>query len=327
MTSSTKEKTNIRKADMSGLAQLLQSAAGQSATNEASPAPAAPQAAAAQQQADADLNAAVTFRQKLESLQPLLKSLLPPGRNSDAWAQRARSMVLLALQEDPNLVYCDNRSLALAIAKCIAYGLEPGDELRECAIRARQDEKGCWRAVFFLRSKGLVKTLMRTGKVAKVEWDVVRQGDEFEAVMGTEAKIRHVKPLFKEELGDVVGAYAIVTFTDGTQQIYVERKDVLDREHRQYSDTPEYWDQFPRDAYGGAALRNLWKQLPSEVVDPTLIALSEDEPVEAAAAAGSQLALSHHNSMTPSVTGASASSPASLSAEVISAEDDDAAPF
>lgn len=219
---------------------------------------------------------------KLQELKPLLLPLLPPERRTEAWVERALHMIALAVQEDPNLRLCDTRSLFVAVAKAIAYGVEPGRELMECGIFAYQTDDGHWRAGFSLKKKGLIKTLLRTGKIVRIEADVVRAGDKFEYHQGTDVMIKHTKDLFAPEAGDIVGAYAIATFADGSRQIYVERKPVLDKQYRENAIHKDFWEKHETDAYTWAILRSLWKQLPSTIVDSELneladVPIGEDE--------------------------------------------------
>lgn len=128
---------------------------------------------------------------------------------------RFMRVALTAMLKTPKLADCQIASVTEALLRCAQYGIEPDGR------RAHLIPYGnvC---TLIIDYKGLAELAIRSGIVANIHADVIRQGDLFEFDCGVVK--RHVawwlrndkdKPL---EAGEVIGAFAVCNFKDGTQK-------------------------------------------------------------------------------------------------------------
>lgn len=76
---------------------------------------------------------------------------------------------------------------------------------------------------------GLVKILMRSGKITRINTEVVYKDDEFKATFGLEPNIIHVANLEgSRTANDIVGCYAYAKMTNGEYQIAVMTRKEMD---------------------------------------------------------------------------------------------------
>lgn len=110
------------------------------------------------------------------------------------------------------------QTLFAACMKCAQDGLVPDG--REAALvkynAKREDGKG-WMAIaqYMPMLQGLVKLVINTGNIADITIETVRENDQFDIELGDAPRFFH-RPALKSR-GDVIGAYSIVTYTDGTK--------------------------------------------------------------------------------------------------------------
>jgi recombination protein RecT len=144
---------------------------------------------------------------------------LPRHMDADAFKRSAITLV----KQNPKLLECDPTSVAQSIVRGASLGLDPDPVLGQMYLVPRNVRKGdVWisEATFQIGYKGLYELAMRTGKVAKIEVSEVRQNDHFEARRGSNGGLDH-RPDWFGDRGAVVGWYAFVRLTDGSEQFAV----------------------------------------------------------------------------------------------------------
>lgn len=143
-------------------------------------------------------------------------------------------VALTAINQNPRILDCTQQSIGLAMLKAAASGLEVG---RECHIIPYGKD-----AQFQPDYKGLASMLRRSGEVADVHADVVREGDEFSYCYGTGSHLKH-KPA-RADRGAVTEVYSYVRFKDGSESFEVMSVDdvnhVRDNFSRGYKLALEY---------------------------------------------------------------------------------------
>lgn len=118
--------------------------------------------------------------------------------------------------------------------------------------------------------RGLMKLARRTGTVATIQADVVRQNDQFEferTLQGT--TLRHCPVL--HDRGPLVRAYAIATFLNGAQPIctVLDGEDIARHKKASKGSDSDYspWKQHPGPMWAKSAIRDLckWLELSDEI--------------------------------------------------------------
>lgn len=149
-------------------------------------------------------------------------------------ADRMLRVILTAINKNPKLLSCTKESLLGALMTCSQFGLEPDGRLAHL-IPYYSKKTNTTYCQLIIDYKGKVELLMRTGLVANIHADVVRDNDEFEFDRGlvTKHKIN-----FKEPRGKVYAAYIICRFKDGTEKHEVMDLEELEDIHKR-SKTPD----------------------------------------------------------------------------------------
>jgi recombination protein RecT len=124
-----------------------------------------------------------------------------------------------AIQNNPDLLRCDRRSLFNALMKCAQDGLLPDG--REAAIIPFGTDESTGKssgdtAGYIPMIAGIRKKVRNSGQLA--DWNVqcVYEGDEFDYQMGDRPGIVHKPALRGGRTRKVVAAYSIATYPDGT---------------------------------------------------------------------------------------------------------------
>ncbi|QNT79196.1 recombinase RecT [Entomobacter blattae] len=144
------------------------------------------------------------FQSELAGMQKQLVSVLP----SHITPQRFMRTVMMAINIDKSLLNLNRESLKNAAIKCAADGLLPDG--REAAFVKFGGD-----AVYMPMFAGIQKRIRNSGEIASIEARVIYENDDFLWEQGTESKLSH-KPKFPGDRGNMVGAYAIAHFKDGS---------------------------------------------------------------------------------------------------------------
>lgn len=159
----------------------------------------------------------LTIREHLEgnafkaTVAAALPKHLPP--------ERFIRVALTAMTRIPKLAQCDQASFFQCLLTLSALGLEP-DGRRAHLIPFENRKRQVTECQLIVDWKGLVELAMRSGSVANLHADVIREGDDLDYSAG---KIRTHIPWFlrrdakkPEKPGEVFAAYAMAEFKDGT---------------------------------------------------------------------------------------------------------------
>lgn len=150
------------------------------------------------------------FRQTISqpAFRDQLKMALPNHIPVDRFIRVAQT----AVQNNPDLLNpqkVERRSLFGALTKAAQDGLLPDG--REGAIIPFKG-KAVWQPMV----AGIMKKVRNSGQITNWEAAPVFERDTFERLLGDDQRIYH-KPYEEGDPGEVVGAYSIVTFKDGTK--------------------------------------------------------------------------------------------------------------
>src|SRR5574343_1289268 len=170
-----------------------------------------------------------TLRQHLESpaFIDAVRKALPRHLTPDRFIRVA----VTAITTTPKLAQCDQASFFGALLTLSQFGLEP-DGRRAHLIPFENRRRGVTECQLIIDWKGLAELAMRSGIVANLHADVVREGDLLEYSAG---KLKAHVPWFLRrdadkpaKAGDIFAVYAVAEFRDGSSKADVMSLDEVD---------------------------------------------------------------------------------------------------
>lgn len=200
-------------------------------------------------------NPVTVFRQSLDQMAGQLKMALP----SHISVEKFQRVATTAVQTNPDLLdgsKVNRNSLFGALVRAAQDGLLPDG--REGAIIPFKG-KAQWMPMV----AGIMKKVRNSGEIAS--WDAfpVFEKDEFERLLGDDQRIYH-KPYEAGDPGQVIGAYSIVTFKDGTKsKDYLPRWRIEKaREQNPIGKNSLMWTKFYDEGAVKTVIRHHAKRLP-----------------------------------------------------------------
>lgn len=186
-------------------------------------------------------------------------------------AERLIKVALVAMSRQPELLNCTPESVLLALMESGQLGLEPDG--REAALIPYRGK-----AEFQPMFQGIVRLMLRSGSVKKIEAHVVREGDSFAFSRGLTPRLDHV-PAPSEERGETTHAYAIAWLTNGETIFEVMDLAELEkvRSASKASNSPA-WKQWTDEMYRKAVVKRLSKYL--DLSPAAQAAIEKDHAVE-----------------------------------------------
>lgn len=131
------------------------------------------------------------IRRMLSGALEAIKQSMPAGHDRNTASKYAIALATM-LQKDEKLRKCTAFSLRTGVMKASLNGLELGPPLNHCYLIPRWSKAlGASEATFQFGYPGIAKLINQHPAVARLGWDVVRKGDHFEEIGGTDAKIIH----------------------------------------------------------------------------------------------------------------------------------------
>ena len=133
--------------------------------------------------------------------------------------------------QNPDLQKCSPFSLMNAMVKCAQVNLEPDGRMAYLVPFAKKEKSGKilgYNCIFILGYMGMVQIARRSGEVADIQCEVVRDGDEFEYEFGTNKFLRHRPRVWNEGIESITHVWSLVTFTNGFKDFRVQPKEWID---------------------------------------------------------------------------------------------------
>lgn len=226
------------------------------------------------------------LRRQLDAMRPEFSNALP----SHIKPEKFQRVVMTVVQQQPDLLVADRRSLLASCTKCAQDGLIPDG--REAAlvifntkVKGKNGEQDRWekRVQYMPMIAGILKRVRNSGEIAGMEAHVIYENDEFVWRQGTDAALLHT-PKFPGSRGKPIGAYAVARFKDGsTPQVEVMDVDTINRIRAvsKSKDGPawtEWWDEMARKSVA----RRLSKWLPANSDVDDLIRRDDENDAEIA---------------------------------------------
>jgi recombination protein RecT len=201
---------------------------------------------------------------------PLMKALTPElekalvGADGRAIidAGKFARLALTVIRKNPVLQQATVPSLLGAIMTCAQLGLEPSGPLGH-AYLVPFKEKGQVEVQLILGYQGMIQLALRSGMVASLSAEVVREKDLFEWEKGTNEFLRH-KPQGSE--GEVTHAWALAKLvTGGTPFVVLDRGELNATQARSKAGDRGPWKTDYDAMARKTAVRRLFRWLPSSV--------------------------------------------------------------
>ncbi len=230
----------------------------------------------------------VAFKRSLETVIERTELALPSHVATDAFKNAA----IVAVQDNPQILQCDQQSVFKSIRTLAAAGLVPdGREAALVPFNTRVDGQYVKKCQAMPMVFGLVKMARRSGDVSDIRAHIVYQNEvdqgRFKYVVGDEEKLEHDPILFGDK-GDPVGAYAIARLKDGSLIREFMDAAEIDRIRRsgssqrvkggKVSDTPiGIWRDHAGEMWKKTVIRRLCKRLDLSAEDMRRMMVEQDE--------------------------------------------------
>lgn len=231
----------------------------------------------------APLDDRAILRNQLTKMGGEFRMALPDSIKPDKFQR----VVMTAVQQNPDLLGADRRTLLMACTKCAQDGLLPDGREAAFAIfntKTKVGSKDVWvKTVQYMPMiGGIKKRAMNSGHVTSLQGHVIYANDHFVWQQGTEEKLEH-KPLFPGERGAPIGAYAVAKIKGDDRPLFrvfdmnrIEKARAVSKS----KDGPAWtiwWDEMAIKTVA----RNLAKDLPADAeADMMRVAGRDDEPVD-----------------------------------------------
>ena len=154
------------------------------------------------------------------------KALPKAGLNTERFTRMACTVV----SGSPALQECTPMSIIMSVLQGATMGLEVNTPVGHCYL---VPYKG--KAALIIGYTGYIELAYRSGKLANINANVVREGDEFEYAYGLNEKLRHVPA---QKRGQLTHAYAYFKTTAGASSFIVLTREDIDK-HRAMSKAPD----------------------------------------------------------------------------------------
>lgn len=171
--------------------------------------------------------------------------------------EQVRDLFMGAFRENPTLSECDTTSVVNSVMTAAKLGLQFNTPLQHGWLLPYRDKKtGLTLCQYQLGYKGLLELVRRSGTVASIYAEVVREHDDFKFGKGSKTFLSHRWELGKDR-GKVIGVYAVAQLYTTSRQlepaIEFEVMSVEDVERiRAKSQSPnspawrQHWDEMAR---------------------------------------------------------------------------------
>ena len=196
------------------------------------------------------------------SFKSQLQMALPKFFDTDRFVRSAISDFRL----NPALQECSVPSVLGFYMQAAMCGLEPSSVLGQCyPVPFNNHKTGQKECQFIIGYRGMASIARRSGEVLSIDAKIVHAKDTFDLVYGLESNITHV-PYLEGDPGEMLGAYCIVKFKDGSHQFEYMPKYKIDQ-HRSRSKGGKYgpWVTDYEEMAKKTVFRSIFKWLPVSI--------------------------------------------------------------
>ena len=222
------------------------------------------------------------WRKQLDQMRPEWQALF----SSQQHLERFRRVVATAINNNPDLLDADRRSLFGAATMAAQDGLMPDG--REGALviyntKIKVGDREQWiKAVRWMPMvAGVLKKIRQSGELLDISVQVAYAADHFTYQLGDDARITHIPNLDEEDRGELRFVYAIARTKDGgAYREVMSRKQVEQIKASSKSDKGP-WKSWYEEMARKSVLRRLAKFLPSGHEIEAMLVREEQEALAA----------------------------------------------
>lgn len=210
-------------------------------------------------------NPLAPFRRVLEANRKALQAALPETAK-DLTPERIIKSMLTAVGRTPALLQCTTASILQVCIASASLALEPNSPLGHLyavPFETPRNGKTIWEARPIIGYRGLIELARRSGQVQTITAHVVHEHDEFDVEFGMTPKLVH-KPKLTGERGNVVAAYCVTEFKDGSKQAEIMTRPEIDatRNRSQIKTADSPWNTDFEEMARKSAVRRAAKYWP-----------------------------------------------------------------
>lgn len=190
----------------------------------------------------------------------------------------------ICLAQEPKLATCTRASLIGAMLEIASLGLEPGVLGEAWLIPFKDRKRNVTEAQVVIGYKGMLELARSSGRVGRIDSEVVFEKDPFDWQKGTEQFV-HFRKEDVEDRGKMIAAFAIADiqgFQTPQFEVMLAREIVKIRDNApsaKASTSP--WKTDEEAMWRKTVLRRLCKFLPSKRESPLKRAVGLDEQLDA----------------------------------------------
>lgn len=181
------------------------------------------------------------------------------------------SFLMTAMNEfryNPQLAQCSVPSVLGFFLQAAACGLRPSTTLGLCyPVPFRNKNTGQMECQFLLSYRGMMEIARRSGRIAKIETNIVHENDEMILEYGFDPKFKFV-PLRNGDPGAMVGAYVQVDFTDPNTKpmvMYMTKEEIDKHRRRSRAGSSGPWVTDYEAMAKKTLVRAIFKMLPASI--------------------------------------------------------------
>lgn len=216
-----------------------------------------------------------------------LKLALPTfGLSGQKEQDRMSSVLMVAVEKDPQLVFADRQSLIAAVRQCANHGLVPdGNEatLQVYNTKVKDqagNEKWIKKVQYQPMVRGIITRVLRSGKVLSFWAECVYEGEPFRIDISHGDRRPIHDPDHFNRTGKVIGVYAVAKMATGAVDCEPMNAAQLEQV-RAVAKTQKVWDLWFDEKAKVAVMRRLSKRLPLSAEDMDFIMNREEHDLEA----------------------------------------------
>ena len=222
------------------------------------------------------------IRALLTKAQSQIALALPKHMTPD----RMTRIALSAMSKNPLLLECTPESLVLSLINLSEVGLEPDGRLAYLLPYYNFNKalgKSVYEAQAMIDYKGFIQLGYRSGMISAIDAKAIHAKDVFDYRFGTNPFLDH-KPADGDDVGELVGAYAVCTLLSGGHKFVVlNKRDIELRRAKSMGylkkggAVNEYspWVTAPDAMWAKSAVRELYKWIPTSSEITRAVALDE----------------------------------------------------
>lgn len=177
--------------------------------------------------------------------------------------------MLVAASRNAEIAKCTQASVLRCMMEASALGIRPGGLLGRGYLVPRWNSKiGAMELNLDPGYRGLADIAKRSGKVIKIEADVVHKMDKFREIRGTEPRLVHEPYDGEEDPGPMTHAYAVAFYENGATQFDVlplreiDKAKAVSQSRDRQGNLVGPWADWPEEMAKKTAIRRLCKALP-----------------------------------------------------------------